>query len=181
MGDAIFANQPFRINPDQVRWSYQPKVAVINTRGGKVIQVYGVELGDMTVSGQFGVVGWQGQAEFLERMRQISDRQAEEDRMNPLRFLFPEKGWDFQVYLKGFTSADGPQSVELSPEIINPTWTLTLFLVEDNLNLKKVATDAFIERLAEGIGWTINEFNGPVSDEDLTIRDRGLAAMGIPQ
>jgi hypothetical protein len=158
---------PFRSDPHVIAWDFKPKVASKKTVGGKVVQVFGVELGDLTMEGSFGRGGWEEQSDFLDRMKTLGDNQMESQvggvsvYPQPYRFFWPEKDWDMLVWLKAFS--DGTfASVTLKNEEINPKWQLTLHIVEDNSGLKKVAMDAFIERLAVGIGWRQSEFNGPI-------------------
>jgi hypothetical protein len=168
MGVASLAGQTFRLDPTSVRWDFKTKVADIPTVGGKVVQVYGTEISDMVLSGTFGTGGWREQEQFLERMKELGDKQvADVGRVrgteDPHRFLYPPKGWDFLVYLKEFSTPDGGQrSVYHSNEIIAPRWTLTLFVVEDNSGLRKVAQDAYISRLSRGLGWKQTAYNGPL-------------------
>lgn len=153
----------FRIDPTVVSWDFKPKVSSTKTVGGKVVQVYGVELGDLVIEGSFGRGGWEEQAAFLDRMKAAGDNQMEQfgrEYPQPYRFFWPEKSWDMLVWLKAFS--DGSGMIQLSNEIVAPKWRLTFHIVEDNSGLKKLATDEFIERLAAGIGWRQSEFNGPI-------------------
>lgn len=165
MGTAIFAGKTFRIDPESVQWEYEVKTRSIPTVGGKVIQVFGGRISDMMVEGSFGVGGWEQQANFLEEMKAIGAEQAAMSRVSrstkpPFKFIYPPRGWNFDVYLKEFSNPDGPSSVALAPEIVNPKWRLVFFIVEDNSGLKKVAQDAYISRIAKGIGWRLTEYNG---------------------
>lgn len=165
MGTAVFAGKTFRIDPTSIRWEYEVKSRSIPTVGGKVIQVFGGRISDMVVEGEFGVGGWEQQAAFLDEMKAIGADQAAMARFSrtnrpPHKFIYPPKGWNFDVYLKAFSNPDGPRSVALAPEIKNPKWRLIFFIVEDNSGLRKVAQDAYIARIAKGIGWRLTEYNG---------------------
>lgn len=183
MGQASLGGRPFRIDPTSISWSYKAKTKEVPTVGGKVVQVFGTDISDMTVSGQFGIGGWQQQAAFLQEMKNLWEEQASSSTqiMPPHRFMYPPKGWDFQVYLKAYTSPDGPTSVVLDNKIFNPKWTLTLFIVEDNADLKTIASDLYIARLAKGLGWTQNEYNGGFGQGDTTVlQDAMLPSPGGP-
>lgn len=54
MSIAQLGNYTFRINPSQVFFTYDVDTAVINTIGGRVVQVYGATVGDIVVQGLFG-------------------------------------------------------------------------------------------------------------------------------
>lgn len=170
MGVALLNGIAFRIDPSTVGWTYSVKAAEIKTVGGKVVQVYGVDLGDMTVTGSFGRGGLTEQEAFLTRMKAIADQQVRDagkrnNNSQPSRFLYPTKGWDFLVYLKEFTQPESPAnaSVYIDPLVFAPKWSLTLFMVTDNVGLRKIAQDDYIARLSKGIGWKANSpYSGPV-------------------
>lgn len=168
MGVATLGNHRFRIDPTSIRWDYTIKAREIQTVGGKVVQIFGANLGDMTVTGTFGTGGWQEQARFLAAMEAIGDRQAKNTTADPIHFRYPPKGWDFLVYLTAYAQPGASKSVRLSPEITAPQWRLTLLIVEDNSGLKQVAMDAFLARLAEGIGWKQTIYNGSMTMDEMS-------------
>jgi hypothetical protein len=159
----------FRNDPDVISWDFKPKVSAQKTVGGKVVQVYGIELGDLVVHGAFGRGGRDEQSAFLNRMKAIGDNQMDQypaPPPRPHRFFWPERKWDMLVWLKSYTDG-GFSSVTLANEQINPKWELTFHIVEDNSGLKKIAADAYIERLSAGLGWQQTEFNGPMDVEEM--------------
>ena len=167
MGVATFAGYRFRIDPDNIQWTYDAKTKTMNSVGGRVVQIFGTTVGNMILTGSFGVGGWQEQVRFLQRMKTIGEQQSEDNLSKhnkpPLRFSYPPRGWDFQVYLKDFSSPDGPLAVNMTPVTFNPRWQLTLFIAQDNADLQTVATNAYIARLSKGIGWKQSEFNAPLT------------------
>lgn len=177
MGLALLDGVAFRIDPSSVSWDYTVKTAELETVGGKVIQVYGTDLGDMVVAGSFGKGGFAEQQTFLTRMRDTSERQVQQSTrigaLNPSRFLYPPQGWDFAVLLKEFSQPNAPDgaSVYVDPTTFNPGWSLTFHVVTENAGIKKAAQNAFIDRLSRGLGWTqesINEgFHGAVTVQDI--------------
>ncbi len=185
---ATLAGTPFRVNPQSVTWDWTVNTSATPTLGGKVIQVFGMKAGDLVVSGTFGVGGWEEQQAFLVRMKRLAEVMLS-DRVRPFRFLWPGKGWDFGVYLRGFSSSNGPASVRLENSNVAPRWTLTLEIAEDNLNLRQVASDLYIARLSAGIGWKQSEFNGGLNLSDMqeaigragfsTIPDYFAVAYGV--
>jgi hypothetical protein len=187
MGTAVFAGRTFRIDPDTISWSFKSKTADWPTLGGKVVQVFGTKISDMTVNGSFGVGGWQQQLEFLQQMKDIGSEQAKRGRTPrslapPFHFTYPPRNWDFMVYLKSYTSPDGPRAVVQSPANFSPKWRLTFFIVEDNSGLRRVAQDVYIARLAKGIGWQQTIFNGPMSLDEVTqvVRPGDVGTGGTP-
>lgn len=178
MGKAVFAGQPFRIDPTSISWPFRVKTREQNTVGGRVVQVLGADLGDMTVSGTFGVGGWQEQLRFLRRMEAVGDRVADPATSSPERFLWPGKGWDFLVYLKSFSEGGG-NSIDMRVENIVPRWTIVLHIVEDNVGLRRVAQDVFISRLSAGLGWQQTKYNGPLgyAEVESTINAAGATTV----
>lgn len=171
MGLATLGNHVFRIDPSSVTWRYTLKTRDFKTVGGKVVQVFGSRIEDMTVTGSFGSGGWREQADFMEEMKKIADAQVtagltSHSTADPVRFRYPPKGWDFLVYLTAFKDPAGTGSIALDDRNINPKWTLTLFVVEDNTGLKQIAMDTFISRLANGLGWAQTSYNGPMTQAE---------------
>lgn len=163
MGVATLNGRPFRIDPTSIEWAYTIKTAVIETVGGRVVQIFGTDIDDMTVMGTFGVGGWQEQIDFLNVASQWAEGVANNPTGPPMRFIYPPNGWDFLVYLRAFSQAGGA-SVVMDNMTPAPPWMLTLFVIEDNTGLRPVkdaAIEAYITRLSQGIGWKQTEYNGP--------------------
>jgi hypothetical protein len=142
-----------------------------------VIQLYGVEWGDLVVQGQFGAGGWREQAIFFKHIQslvlgtasaQIQQILPDKSLINPsgsVRFVFPLLNYDFMVFIKKYQSVEG-MAVELYNENINPTWQLTMTIDNDNAGLQKIASDQYIARLAQGLGYKTNQgYNGPVTSD----------------
>lgn len=73
----------FRIMPSSVVFPFEVDSTVINTVGGRVVQVYGVTLGDMVVQGLFGQEraglqrdSWELAEEFSLRMGDLVKKQS---------------------------------------------------------------------------------------------------------
>lgn len=145
-------------DPDSISWSFKVKTNITNTVGGKVVQVFGVKINNMMVSGSFGQGGFEAQQNFVENMTYLAEKQSNQV---PLAFNYAAKGWKFEVFILRIATPDGDSSAAVRPEIINPKWSLQLMIVEENIGLKKVAADQFIARLASGIGWVPSAYNGP--------------------
>ena len=162
MGQALLDGVPLQIDPDQVQWAYRMKIADTKTLGGKVVQILGTELGDMTVTGVFGAgdrtmgdtEGWQAQQRFAAWIKSMS-RTAEKTLL-PVRFVYAPRKWDFHVFVKRLDQEP------YENQTFNPRWNLTLFIVQDNTGtVVKGIRDLYIERLMAGIGWKQTDFNGP--------------------
>jgi len=172
MGVATLGPHTFRLDPHLVSWDFSISSKEIQTIGGKVVQILGARLGDMTVAGSFGVGGWQEQARFLEEMKALGADQVATQRISnstatPTRFTYPPLGWDFLVYLTEFSQPGAGNSVGLDNKIVAPQWQLTLFIVSDNAGLRQIAADVYLSRLVEGIGWKQTPYNGPMTFADV--------------
>lgn len=172
MGTAMLAGRKFRLNPTSVSWGYKSKTAKHDTVGGRVVQIFGTTVSDITVTGTFGEGGWQEQEQFLSHMKALADLQiSQAAKSNSTaavqRFIYPDYGWDFHVMLRSFSSPDGSRSVNLSNEIIAPKWTLVLFISEDRSSLKKISQDNYLARLSRGLGWTQTSYNGFMSQDEV--------------
>lgn len=163
MALATLGGYPLPVDPDSVAWTFRMKTAEIITLSGKVIQVYGTDLGDMSVAGSFGKDGWEARDRFTARVQAWTNADANALHPTPLRFVMPSKGWDFRVHVKAYT-ADGGE-FEHSNENFNPRWGLVLFIVEDSTRkVAKGIQDLYLSRLMNGIGWHQTEYNGPTQE-----------------
>jgi hypothetical protein len=182
MGVASLNGRLFRLDPVSVQWTYKIKTAVYETIGGRVVQIIGVMFGDMTLTGSFGVGGWQEQQVFLTDMRAMADSQVASSftvvnphlTAPPVRFLYPPKNWDFLVYLKDYSQPGGEGgSVTVANEIINPQWMLTLAIVEANSSINALgaaAVNDYVSRLSQGLGWAstaeLRSYQGTISQQE---------------
>jgi hypothetical protein len=164
MGVATLNGVQFRLDPTSISWPYRIVTETTSTIGGKVVQVLGASLGDLTVTGSFGTGGWREEKDYLDRLSAIAEAQTNATFGVPVRFTYAPRRYDFQVYIKQISP------IRLTNGNFNPTWNLTLFIVEDTFKIinsvKNDAMDSFIQRIADGIGWKQSEYNGPLSAAD---------------
>lgn len=165
---------PFRINPTSVSWAYRMKTSVTETIGGRVIQLFGVNLGDLTIQGSFGRGGPVEQEQFFNRMMDIMAAQTPRSPTSnpvPVRFVWADRRWDFSVYIKSFTQPGISTSVGVRNDILNPAYQLVFFIQEDNQNILQAVKDAaaatYINRLTAGMGWKQTSWNGPTGTAEL--------------
>lgn len=148
----------FRINPNAVDWNFDIFTSVIDTLGGRVVQIIGSQLSDIVVRGSIGEkrsVGrvqdtsddgpgrsWRLMEAFVAKMREFADYQTTTPMGNgqpydisktnpPLRFVFPEFDWDFSVYIKEISDPNGG-SITHSSGRFSYEYALTLFPVAEN-------------------------------------------------
>lgn len=188
-GLAALGGMTFRINPSQVHWEYSVDTAVIPTVGGRVVQVYGTTLGDMTIQGLYGVdratprESWELAEDFQTQIGQMINQQGARPTLaqlagtdptpmlQPFRFTYSDAkhNWDFNVYIKSFKDVtDQGSSIVHQTGKFSYGYTLTLFIEQDNTGqLAKVAQDAFISRLSDGLGWQRTAYQGHMTVQDL--------------
>jgi hypothetical protein len=191
MGHAVlgFAGGPsvtFRIDPENIDWNYQIITNVIETVGGRVVQVIGAYLNNLTISGSFGQdhstrqgESWRQAEAFLKLITAMMEYQSrdsnQQDKMSPPAvFSYPPRGWRFQCYIDSLTDASGSNSIIMTPGKINQQYVLSLFIVQDAseglvvagtsngvLNKKaEQAINAYMARIADGIGWQSSVYTG---------------------
>lgn len=179
-----FNNGPsitFRIDPQSVDWNFKINTTVIPTVAGRVVQVLGATLSDLSVAGQYGqnvkagVNGesWKQAEAFVNKVREIQAFQSRDSRefgkMHiPAVFNYSPKNWRFQVYVKALQDTRGG-SVTHETGRFSYDYILTLFIVDvisDDLNVlkgaKAQAVDKYIARISDGIGWHFSQYNGQV-------------------
>lgn len=164
MGIASLAGRVFNVDPTAVEWNYSVLVADLQTVGGKVVQVYGASVSDLTITGAFAG-GWKEQVDFLSFLQRIGTTQVTNPAADPVSFVYPTKGWNFLVFLKTFTDVAGGSSVVFDNANFGPRWELTLQIADATEGrLNSVAMDAFITRLSDGMGWQETAYNGGAVD-----------------
>lgn len=171
----------FRIDPDSIEWNFKINTTVIPTVAGRVVQVLGATLSDMSVMGHYGqnhAAGQDGESwklaeAFANKIRQIQEYQSRDSTQRglmhvPATFNYSPKGWRFQVYIKSLADSRGG-SVAHATGRFSYDYQLQLFIVDvisDDLHVltgaKKNAVDAYIARISDGIGWHFSQYNGQV-------------------
>lgn len=165
MSNAVFAGRTFRIDPTSVSGAFTIKTRATPTVGGRVVHIYGTMWNHLVVSGSFGRGGFAEQSAFLDRMSALIDTQIGQPKEAASTFIWPERGWNFKVYLSAYNSPTGGPAVEINPAIIAPKWQLTFFVVEDHGVLKQFVKNTYLERLlTSGLGWKQTTYNGPLQD-----------------
>jgi hypothetical protein len=186
-------NLKWRIAPSAVNWNYQIDANRIETLGGQVVQILGATLSDLTITGYFGddhgnrKVSWQLAQTFHRSIQGMIDAQTLPAKTvgsgkaiggpvtdaavvhAPARFIYQDgkHNWSFQVLIKGITDMDGNGALSHSTGKFSYGYRLTLFIVESNTDqLSKIASDMYIARISNGLGWKQSRFNGAMSAAD---------------
>lgn len=154
-----FAGGPqvaFRIDPDSISWNFQINTSVINTLGGRVVQVLGATLSDITVAGSYGedhtkgaaakgIVdhpgrSWRLAEAFAAKVRDMQQHQVDYSLLTPVRrktaapaiFHYAPKGWRFNVYIKSIIDPTaGNNAISHSQGKFAYQYQLALFVEQD--------------------------------------------------
>lgn len=158
MAFASLDGMTFRINPSSIEWGYQIDTNVEETIGGRVVQIIGATLSDITLTGEYGEfkgyrpnvgvnkrtlaphdkvnhLSWELAENFLKRIRRMMDKQSDDStvqdaRLKNLDFKFPEYGWHFGVYIKGIDDGQSNAAITHTAGSFAYKWRISLFIVE---------------------------------------------------
>lgn len=180
-----FPNGPgirFRIDPQSIGWGFQVNTSVTDTVGGRVVQVTGATLSDITIQGLFGENrslarddgsdghpgrSWRIAARFASAIRQLMEWQSRDAtrhaRMHQTAvFSYPPMGWKFRVYVKDFADPDGGV-ITTRPGKFSHGYVLTLFVVreESDALVKAGASNGVLDKARQR---AINEYIGRISE-----------------
>lgn len=159
----------FPYNPDSVTWRYHQQTSVVETKGGRVIQLLGLSIDGLVVQIHLG-----SRSEFQHFIRFIRDLMAwQTSDLNQPRnaeFSYSKRGWNFQVYV---------QSLDISDSLENVSFPVSLTLaVRDNEDLfpvrKTLQTEA-LTRLREGVGYVNGKYSDPTAEFNQEHADEALS------
>lgn len=141
----------FRLNPNAISWGFDIHSTVIDTIGGRAVQITGSTLRDLTVTGDLGEnrnagpspdgladhagVSWRLHEAFVGQCRAIMQWQSRDSSTPglmhpPATFTYPPRNWRWQVYLKSASDTDGQASIEHRTGKFRHGYQLTLFVVQ---------------------------------------------------
>lgn len=209
-GLAQLGDLTFRLNPQEVSWNFEVYTNPVKTIGGRVIQVTGAALSDITVRGQYGEDhnksyiwqrqnpggdsekapgrSWRLAEDFTTEIRRLMAQSAppptvtgQYRRPVPIRFYYPPRKWDFQVFIRAVQDDRGTNVVSHQTGKFSYGYVLSLVPVGDNTLqlagrdaqklqvMKDKAVAKAIARISDGMGWKETKFNAP--DQTETIND----------
>jgi hypothetical protein len=171
--NASIAGIPFDVNPKGVSWDYSVKTSSTKTVGGKVIQIYGVRMGDITVTGTFGKNGVERQRAFFKKISPIVDGQVPTFK-NPapasVPFLWPERGWAVNVFVKSLQQPGAGVSIQNTVQTVAPGFQMVLFPESGNSDVLAAVANSvqakYLSRITDGLGWRSTGWNGNIAGAD---------------
>lgn len=144
----------FRTNPNEIWWDYELITHTEQTYGGRVVQLLGTRLGDLTVKVDCGGGRWEYLMQVVSYLRDllISQRNGE-----TALFEYTTRRWKLHVY--GLT-------IPFQDEVTATTRELELrFKIQEDVTgvVSQLAMSAELLRLQQGTisGPIHNEFNTP--------------------
>lgn len=162
----------FRLNPSDINWGYDVHTNVINTIDGRVVQITGATLRDLTVTGFLGEnrtagrspdnlpdhagASWRLHEAFIDRCRAIMEYQSRDSTTpgtmhQPAVFNYPPRNWRWKVYLKAVADSDGNASIEHRTGKFSHGYQLTMFVVQGGSDtlVKAGTSDAILDAAQE--------------------------------
>lgn len=176
----------FRINPSSIDWGFDIHTSVTDTVGGRVVQITGATLRDLTVTGYLGEdrkagrspdsltdhagVSWRLHEAFIDQCRSIMRHQARDSSTpglmhQPATFNYPTRGWRWRTYLKAVEDLDGQASIEHRAGKYSHGYKLTLFVVQsgsDSLIKAGSSYDAVNQAQAKAISSYIDRISAGI-------------------
>jgi cell wall-associated NlpC family hydrolase len=149
-----------RVDPYEVSWNYNLRTHIDDTYGGKVVQILGTDLGELTIS---SITGLGGRAELLnlaDFFRGMCEWQVVQRK--PATFSFPYKKYSLTVWAHEMTYNDSIDNISFP-------YTMT-FYIEDDIggNLNKIAMTDALRNLTDGIGYVRNDYNYPTPGDEMS-------------
>jgi hypothetical protein len=158
----------FRVDPTSVSYSYQVFSHVDETVGGRVIQITGQQLSDVSIMGDIGEdhyrgraqgndpehpgVSWKLAEEFFRQIQAMMLYQSQnasgvglnKSTLRPATFVYSPLGLRFQCYIKSITDADGDGTASVAHKVgrSNYRYQLQLFPVLGDSELRIAGANA---------------------------------------
>lgn len=136
--DTVFR---FRTNPNEIWWSYELLTNIDETFGGRVMQILGTRLGDLTVTVECGGGGIDYLMQVVLMLRNIMSDQRNG---NTARFTYTTRNWNLNVYA---------MSIPFQDQFDATVREIPLnFKIQEDVNgiLSQVTLDAHLAMLNDG-------------------------------
>lgn len=159
----------FRIDPEAIDFDVKVHTSVSNNVGGRVIQVLGSSISDVTIQGSIGEdryrgaprqgehhgVSWKMAVDFFSRVQGMqmlqtagANQPGSSNRsgpffLRPATFVYSPKGLRFQCYIKSIVDPDGDGTAGVVHKVgrANYRYVLSLFPVQEgSMGLVKAGT-----------------------------------------
>lgn len=153
----------FRTNPNECTWTYSLLTHVEQTYGGRVVQILGTKIDDLTVKIECGWGGWPYLMKVVTFMRDLMVAQRNGQ---PATFEYTTRNWKLNVFAA---------SIPFTDSVSATTRELTLnFKVQQDVTgvVSSASISSTLRGFLNGIGWTKSQYNNP--DYQVGINDSGM-------
>ena len=165
----------FRTDPNEVTWNYSLITKTDQTYGGRVVQILGTRIDDLTVKVDCGQGGWPYLIKVVAFMRDLMVAQRNGQ---TAVFEYTTRNWKLKVYAASFPFAD---------QVNSTTRELTLnFKVQEDISgiVSSTTISTALQSFINGIGWERNEYNdffyAPNNDEGLIGNSETFKGGSLP-
>jgi hypothetical protein len=146
-GNKVFR---FRTNPNEITWNYSLITHTDQTYGGRVVQILGTKIDDLTVKVDCGNGGW----EYLMKVvTYIRDLMVSQRNGQPATFEYTTRNWKLNVFAASIPFAD---------QVSATTRELTLnFKVQQDVTgmMSTNTISSALLALTAGVGWSRSQYN----------------------
>ncbi len=160
----------FKVDPYDISWTYNMRTQTTDTYGGRVVQILGVDLGNLSINTVCGKAGYP----YLEEMKSFFREMGlwQQNEQKPATFLFPPKNYNLKFWGQRFSFDNAIDNVVYPVQISG--------MIQEDLagTLKKSIMTAELSKLADGIGYVRNEYNDPEIGAENIAKYSELKAMG---
>jgi len=162
----------FRTNPNSVWWSYELITHVEQTYGGRVVQILGTRLGDLTVKVECGEGGWDYLMNTVLFLRDIMVDQRDG---NTATFEYTTRNWKLNVYAMSIPFQDQITATTREIEIrFKIQEDVSGVISQTSLNVELASLQDGIFRPGQPIHNQYNDFNA----NGISLADGPIAAVG---
>lgn len=165
----------FRTNPNEINWSYSLITKTDQTYGGRVVQILGTKIDDLSIKIECGNGGWPYLVRIATFMRDLMVAQRNGQTAT---FEYTTRNWKLKVYAANFPFAD---------QVTATTREITLnFKVQEDISgiVSSASIAAALQAFANGVGWERSQYNDytvvPNSDTGILPNVTGFAGGKLP-
>ena len=170
-GDRVYQ---FRTNPNSVWWSYELITHVEQTYGGRVIQILGTRLGDLSVRVECGEGGWDY---LMNTVLFLRDLMVDQRNGKTATFEYTTRNWKLNVYA---------MSIPFQDEVTATTREIEIqFKIQEDVSgvISQTSINSELAHLQDGVfrmGQAIhNQYNDHSADTPLNPAGRVGAMIGV--
>ncbi len=166
-GGGAIRGWKFSPDPVSIGWSANAQITLLPTRGGQVAYSTGRSIGPLTIAGYV-----RSSTELLDMADFIyAHMEAAQLRGRPLRFQYPERDFDFSMYIQNFNE------IGLNGDVGEiKAWTITAQITQDHNSVAPIQVSKLLPGIPENIEWIDVESLAKIAQERFGIPVPGQKA-----